>query len=148
MRTLWDAERSTGTRKEPRAAMPRLRAWLFRGPAGRAHVTEDVPPPSLVRVSAFHRVEADIFSEAEAVYVLADVRGVARREDVRVRVAHDILVIEAVFRGGAAPRRAAKEVLLPFAPRRGDVGIDLRNGILAVRIARGREARLHEEEEP
>ncbi len=96
----------------------------------RAEPFGDVPEPGQPPAEAARQPIVDVFEEADAIVVVAEIPGAAEA-DIACRVDGNRLLIQA---GGA--RRYRKQVALPVPVVADSLRHSLRNGILEIRLAR------------
>jgi len=126
MRDVWD-ERRKGSPSRPKG--PRMvRHFAPRPPATRRRPPKGTVPPHTwvfskrpaappperqLLVKRTREPEVDLFDEEEELIVLADVPGVSK-EDVRIRVEKDLLIIEAVSTAPPVEVHYYTEAILPY----------------------------------
>ncbi len=76
----------------------------------------------------------ELFQEAEAVIVIAEIPGVAGTDDLKLTVEGDILILEAMVRGKQANRKYFKEIIIPFQINERDIVFSLNNGLFEIKL--------------
>lgn len=76
----------------------------------------------------------ELFEEAEAVIVIAEIPGVVTTDDVKLVVEGDILILEAMLRGKHGNRNYYKEIIIPFQIDERDIVCSLNNGLVEIKL--------------
>ena len=154
MREVWDERRKTPPSRPGRPSVVRrfalsshaqrhrpprgakaVRTWVFsKTPAGKL-------PERQLLVKRTKEPEVDLFHEEDELIVLADLPGVSK-QDIRVAVEKDLLIIEAVSTGPQGKVHCYKEVMLPYEVRK-NCDLSYKGSVLEVHLRpkRGAERR-------